>query len=1114
VAKSCTLKAKKLKKDKLSTGKFKVYRASAGSGKTFTLTKEYLKLAIFCPKNYEENPKNAFNAHYFKHILAVTFTNDAANQMKSRILGALNEIIDFKGEGTQFMAEAILNEIQVEYGVKLTLTEIKKRAKAIQHCILHNYSDFSVSTIDAFNKKIVQSFSKDLDLPLNFEVTLDRGEVVEEAIGQILQNVGKDGDVNISDILRNFAITRVQNNQKWEVIKDLKSFAVSNMFDEEKFKIIEELRQIPEEEFLKIYDRYKNHFDYLKSDLQDSAKNILDVIHQYGFKSEDFSYGDVYKYFVKIMNAENVDKILEPANNRLLTQADKQNFLSAKNKNKELEEFNQHLVVMFEKFEKKKESCTLELTIAGESLKFFFELASMGTLQNTVDSINNDKKQVLISDFNKKINKVILSEPIPYIYERIGEYFKHILIDEFQDTSRTQWVNLIPLIANSLTENQTCMLVGDAKQSIYRFRGGNPQLMVDLPHLPFINDILEEHQEVFKYQFQDLTLDTNRRSYENIIHFNNDLFEKIITDLAVKYPDLANYYQDVIQKVAKPNHGHVEIKLIDEDEAKISNSTYEAETLQEIHRLIEKVTTEFHYDYQDIAILVDKNKQGSLIANYLIERDIPVISSDSLLINSSPVVRFIINIFKILVESKSPETKFEMIDFLVRKYHPKRVYSGLNYFHISSVCNQKSNQPLIKLIKEITDKDLYLRGLTYQTVYEIAEEIVRVFDLQELKGQQIYLQKFFDVLMSEGKKRKQSVSDFLEFWEFKKTLLSISGVSGAKAVRIVTIHKSKGLEFKVVIMPFAEWKLTPKSAKIWIYQEDNPIVPEFKPLILNYKRDHILANDERFEKYFIDEEKSTLIDQLNKLYVALTRAEERMYIISKAAKKDSTSISFRDVKNCAEIFQNYTTICDKKNGDTHVIYEDNLHNIHAKQKPDEALFDIDFITTNHRERIKMRKNNLKSMDSRLHAEDFFDTAKISRFAASALDRLMYIDDVSLVIEQMEEQGLCSTSEAAELLPFVYDLITMESVKPYFVKKTGRKVFLDKEIISKQNAEPIAVSRLVVDAKNAVLIEYRAGKFSKDDANKIKKATKALKMMAYELTACYFIDTLSKEIITI
>ncbi len=544
---------------------FKIYRSSAGSGKTFTLAKEYLKIALVAPS------LETFQPNYYRHILAVTFTNDAASEMKERIMGYLSGFA--KQQPDEGMKAVLLDEIQTDFP-QLEFDEAKlfARAKLTHEHLLHNYSDFSVSTIDSFNNRVVQSFKKDLELPYNYEIELDTADLREEASDKLQNRIRAGKENSLNDLLLEFAFNKADEGKNWYIDDDLQGFA-RNLFDEEKQEVVAQLAQLTPKDFKKA----KNDlFDYLRKvedEVKSLGKQAMDLMVQHQVDLDSFAYGvrsGIGTYFRKMSELKEPLHRLEP-NSYAWAAVEKNKWTKAKidaTQKSAIEFISGDLARIFETIEAVKERELASYIIAYSLRNNIYLLATITELNKHLQEIKEERSLVHISEFNRKINEIVEEEPVPYIYERMGERYMHILIDEFQDTSQMQWHNLIPLVANALGFDMQNLVVGDAKQAIYRWRGGKSEMLVKLPDVPTASpdSMVAEQAMIFPSQVNFNVLETNYRSRANIIRFNNSFFENCRDWLKPLYPELEEYYGEVAQNPNKKDGGHVQIDFMEKQE--------------------------------------------------------------------------------------------------------------------------------------------------------------------------------------------------------------------------------------------------------------------------------------------------------------------------------------------------------------------------------------------------------------------------------------------------------------------------------------------------------------------------------------------------------------------
>ncbi|MEM1137845.1 MAG: UvrD-helicase domain-containing protein, partial [Bacteroidota bacterium] len=738
------------KQQKNTTGKFKIYRSSAGSGKTFTLTKEYLKLALATPGN--EN----FSPFYFRHILAVTFTNDAAKEMKERILGNLSSIAHLP-EGEKYdMLNLILEELQEEYPqLKLDADELKRRAALLHETILHRYTDFSVSTIDAFSNRVVQSFKKDLNLPYNYDIVLEVDELLEEAADLLQDQIGTEEGKEISNLLVEFALNKAEEESSWYIDEALKEFG-KQLFIEDRLAHIESISELMPASFKQIISKIYQYLKKVDSDLIGLGRSALDLIKANSIRPEAFARGKqgIAGFFAKAASSSAILSELNLSNSYILKTIEDDKWTSGKADAAEkaaIESIKGTLMALYYRIVALAEAEKGNYIIINSLKKNIYLIATINELGRKVSEIKAEKHQVHIADFNQKINQIVEEEPVPYIYERLGDRYKHILIDEFQDTSRMQWHNLIPLVLNALGLNMANLVVGDAKQAIYRWRGGKADMLVSLPDIPTAppESVIAQEAVAFKLHQQALSLSTNRRSKDDIINFNNLFFETLKTRFSLQYPSLKDFYEDVEQACNNKPGGLIKLEFI---QSGIARSLFEAATFNRVLTQINELVASGIYQHADIAILVRNNRAGAFLAEKLMEHNIHVVSDESLLLHNSPIIKFITGFLSVIAFPVNPVLKMELIEFLDQHYQKiipgGKVLNGIVYNQLGEILKQHDLFQFFEWLNEFFGATLQVRGIQFRTLYEMTEELIRQFQLYYEVPQQVYLQKFLDIVLS------------------------------------------------------------------------------------------------------------------------------------------------------------------------------------------------------------------------------------------------------------------------------------------------------------------------------------------------------------------------------
>ncbi|WP_375559590.1 UvrD-helicase domain-containing protein [Bernardetia sp. OM2101] len=1113
---------------------FSIYRSSAGSGKTYTLTKEYIKIALASP-----NPEllGEFDVHYYRHILAVTFTNDAAKEMKQRIVSKLDAFSVLETAEEDSMFHDILKELKEEYPqIEITKEEIVRRSKALHQTILHHYSDFAVSTIDSFSKRIVQAFTKDLDLPPNFEIQLDIEEALEEAVSRMYYKIGERGDNHLSEVMKEFVLKETQDEKSWNVDRGLLDFG-KIIFEEAKKYSVDKIKALTQTQLKMVKADYLTYIEKVENEVipqaGDFGRILLSSFEENGLVAKDFHYSTRGIYNYVLTYAKDEEKVKDewnkhkPLNSYIANDGLKLDKWAAKaTKGSSLEaikELSPRIKEMVLKIEALKTEFQEKYAYSRMMRRFIFQMMFLEEIGNQIEYLKEKKNHVYLSEFNEKINKIVENEPVPYIFERIGEKFKHILIDEFQDTSKMQWHNLIPLVSNSLANGMRSMVVGDAKQAIYRWRSGDADLLVNLPNVPSADpdSMIAEHTDIFKEHANQQILGINRRSDPNIVDFNNKLFHFIRKRFDSVCPDLSSHYAEVIQKTVFEAGGHVSLRFV-EKSSKESTKVYQERTFEYCLDLVKSLEKQ-DYKLEDITILVRTNGMGAYLAEKFIEQKIPVISGDSLLLVSSKVVQTIINFMFLLQQPDDAPRKLEIIEFL--ENHLEQKYQSENPpFDLADEINNVDEENFTKIIKEQFKKTLSMPVLRHLSLYEIAEELIRELELYRHHTEQLYIQKLLDVLFEFSRNKNDNLLDFLEHWERKKGRISISSPEGGNALRVMTIHKSKGLEFPVVIMPFADWKVTPRgTSQLWVEWEDNPIAPDLSTMILSM-RDSM--KDGIFSENYKKEWSLNFIDAINNLYVGLTRPTEKLFILTKEVSKlenkkpvktkanDTTkedSFNIDKVKDIADLLGFFllreADNIQKIKPQEYIIHEDKSNKKHKTKVSDKESLNIkELVSTEARNKIRVRKNNLRYDESYLTVEDFYDSRKDGLLMHYAFEKIFTIDDTSKAVQSLINEGLIAQDERNSLETKMKNVMMLPQIAEFFrpdsdiSKKENAnnpnayKILNEQEIIQKGNRRVLRPDRMMIKGNTAILIDYKTGQIDPKHQQQINGYATALYQM--------------------
>ena len=859
---------------------FKVFQASAGAGKTFTLIKEYLKLCL----------KNEGAVANFRNILAITFTNAAANEMKAKIVKTLCEIIDSTELDPKSM-EAILME---ELGI--SDEQLKRNAQRLMTCIMHDYSSFCVSTIDAFVQKLSRSFAHDLGLPNQYTVSIDTEEVADT----ITENLGlriSDKDDFLTRLLIDFSNNQFDNQRSTAIESQLSEFIAKLM--------TEKAYQKDENNNIKNPVQYKQTLDFLNSKIhgfEQGLKPLLDefeaVEKRYGLRDELYSYGkNGFISYVRKLSK----KTYEQPSARFNTVIEKRSCFSKEAEKQlgkaQVEEINSALLPVLEKLKAFVEVGLGKFLFYKTQRDLLYLYALRTQIRMEFEALASEDEVIHISEFNKLLNTVMGDFSVPFVYERIGEHFRHVFVDEFQDTSVLQWQNLLPLIDNGLSAGEMSMVVGDGKQSIYRFRSGEVEQIVNLPDIYALPQderkaAFEQYQSNLRNNFAFKNLDTNYRSFANVVDFNNAFFEAAYHQLS---PELQKVYiaekpgtdegVSIYQKKAKTDEGLVQVELFDAE----NQPDY---CFDRVEAIIRDLTETKGYQYADIALLTRKSDYGSEMANYLNDRGIPVISQDSILLKSSDKVQLLINALRYLIYDDNETNVANVLFYWTLTQNPD--FEGDVSDCFDEVKAIAKDEKAIETVMGIGEAGWLREALSKATcLYDLCANLLRAFHFDTIRD--TFLNYFMEEVFKWQSGTKEGIAEFLSFWDKKQDKLAVMSASG-NALKIMTIHKSKGLEFPVVIYPEAIISLdeklnASKAAEEWLRPEELGFeaIPNLEKVLFKLDKNAVNMGDmaaQRVEK----EDESNRLDNLNLLYVAFTRAVQRLYVIAKQGKEKQANI--------------------------------------------------------------------------------------------------------------------------------------------------------------------------------------------------------------------------------
>ena len=1083
---------------------FKVYSSSAGSGKTYTLTKEYLKLAL-----------HSNSDTYFRQILAVTFTNAAANEMKERILLMLRIFSD--AMSADAAEHPMLRDVVTElYPVTLADPElyagakelISGRAHLVFRQILHRYSDFSVMTIDKFTQRLISSFTDELGIPFVFETQLD-GTLLDEAVDRLLARIGQEGEEVLSDIVEKYYREKAEEGKSWSSLPAQIRETAGTLLSEQSYLQMQRVADLQMGDWVAIRNQMRAFVKGKEETVKRLALSGFELITNEFLIDKDFYQGarGIYGYFKDRGEGKNT---WIPPNSYVSgkTIAD-QNWYGAKTaapiKDK-IESIRTELERLYYEIENIRTGESQKITLYQQLERHLYNLSLLGEIRKEFDALLRQNNQVHISDFNRRILEIVAKEPVPFIFERLGEKYNHILVDEFQDTSKLQFANLLPLIENALADGYFNLIVGDAKQSIYRFRGGDMDLILHLAQnqvmqlVPILGDNVYNEERLWSVDSQ-LEIDhlkTNRRSYREITNFNNQFFGFISETVGQDFPLIKSVYDENFKQEIPEgvnDGGHVQLEFLDMQEFNDEFSETETKNDAIVKRSLELITElrDSGYQWRDIAILCRKKKEATSLANALKEIGYPLISDDALSLGYSRSVHFVISFMEVLHTDqrlKRYEAAY-LFHRIIRKENP----TAEEHEALRELCIFKGLDSFLAYFAKY-GIELTAFRMRQLTVFELSELLMQTFGLFGNKTENEYLFRFLDVVLEFGTRRSNHLGDFLQHWETAKNKLSITIPSDTDALRITTIHKSKGLEYPVVIVPYANWKVTPnaKLDRIWIDLEDISYdelslfensgeistTKQLKSSLVSVVKD---LENTLVSKQYADEKTRTLVENLNLLYVAFTRPVQRLYVLAKCEKNWNQSSQVNSWMHDYITQENFNPAYNDVES-KYILSQGDENRFHAHSKNNAQSFVIDDIISNDR---------TDSLRLRRMAERIFDVETFER-KKDHLQKMRHLlvtmnsaEDLGDAAGRLVRDGLVTREEAKKLYFQLTDLFKNESLKDLYTGKV--KVQVNKELLL-PGGKMLHVDRIVqLPDESYVFMSFVAGTGNDQSRQHLKRLVK-------------------------
>ncbi len=1023
-----------------------VYKASAGSGKTFTLAVEYIKLLVLNPTSY-------------RNILAVTFTNKATEEMKMRILSQLYGISHGLAD-----SDSYLQRLREE--TEMSDEMIRKCAGQALHLLLHNYNYFRVETIDSFFQSVLRNLARELDLTANLRVSLNDIQVEELAVERLIDSL-THSDVMLQWLL-NYIMEKINEDHSWNIIGQVKQFGktiFSDQYKEQRAKL-ESTMEKPG--FIESYTKQlKDIRQESLTQIKSLSSRFFEILEDEHITIEELAYGSkgVAGFFLKLREGQMDEQIASKRARECCEDASKW-YPKKSDKAEQIHMLAEASLIPLLRQAMDERPLRWRLYQSADlTLRHLTQLRLLGSIAQKVHALNDESNRFLLSDTQQLLNALICDSDSPFIFEKIGTQLEHVMIDEFQDTSTIQWKNFKVLLNECMSHQGTeNLIVGDVKQSIYRWRSGDWRLLNAIDReFPHADETVEIKP-----------LETNYRSDRNIIAFNNAFFteaaqqeyQALCEDSPAGAEQLRHAYADVVQKIPEKRGftGYVNIRLLPAENYQEETMTILAET---INRLKTAGTP-----LQDIAILVRTNKYIPTIAEYfnVHHPDIPLVSDEAFRLDASTAASLLIQALHVLTH---PE------DLLARATVAKLYHRHVVGNTLSDNELLIKDRPIDKLLPEAftTHRDELLQ----MPLYELVERLYTIFQLDQMEGQSAYICKFYDQLNLFIQESGNDIDGFVDEWDESIGAKTIQ-MDNTGGVRILSIHKSKGLEFKHVIIPFCDWRLEQPDL-LWC----KPAVAPFDALPLapidyssRQMRGTIYERD-----YFVEHLQNT-VDNLNLLYVAFTRAVSQLYVIGQRGSKSSRSALIESVLPQLTLEGSALSGMADEEGEisfSYGAYESNeTHEANEPQESDNPFLshlEPEIITMETFEsKTEFRQSN-KSREF-IEGEDEQPTLtyiKLGSILHGIFSTIRTAEDIPAALQQLQGEGIVYDDEVTveKLSSILKKRLEDKRVKDWF---SGRwKIFNECSILrlnEQGNVVERRPDRVMTDGRETHVVDFKFG----------------------------------------
>lgn len=1021
---------------------YTVINASAGSGKTYALVQRLLMICLRYPNQQ----------HAIRNILALTFTNKAANEMKERILSWLGNF-----SANNFADNNDLKNIQKvfeEEGLRITIDELHIRSKKLLDYILHNYSTLNIGTIDRFNSRLVRSFSYELGLAKNFNLEIEAEPFLIEAVDKMLDQIGENDA--ISNSFMDYVDYSLENNERINLNKNLYDSAKEFVKDIH-YEQLKSNNNFDDTNYENIKNTIRKEIVSNKKQAIEVATKSIDLFKSRNIDIEDFAQGKngIGGFFTKVLDFYNQKRagFPFPTTQEESVVNNYRKGASSKAKDKETDIFEildqlldnrMQLILLYIETQKKE-----------KILSALLPLKVNKDIQDELKKIEEENDLVLLSKFNILINENLRNEPSAFIYEKVGSQFQHYFFDEFQDTSELQWQNFVPLRDHSVSmENTTFTLVGDPKQSIYRFRGGESKLMLDI-----INK-----KEVSPKEAQLLVLKDNWRSAKNIVKFNNELYHYHSVDLEEEHKNI--FGTDAEQNPKSGIDGRVKVNLIEN----LTNEDFYNDTSERMQKDIQDCLDN-GFKFADITILCRGNfdifsysqKLGNLKVTYKGEEtNIKTISDKGLTLELSNTIQAVIEFLRWETNPKN-KTNLVMMMYYLNKLG--RVQMPDFTLCMKEILDIEPHDEILQFIQKTYSLQLTQDHFPRFNLYNFVEYYINEFSFENKETD--FLLNFLEMLFNFTQNAGASTKEFLKYWDEEASTYTIQASENIDAIQIMTIHKAKGLEFPIVFIPMMN-KNRDSEFSNWFETNSNEAL---KSVNINQFSKNLEAYDEEIEKFNKKNSYKNLIDRLCLQYVATTRPVEQLFFYLQKQNKTSNNLEI------LEFIQSKNT----DQSDEFDLYDIHPEMLRKNSKDKTSSFKTKDIR--NLKNINEKSTSIKIATPSKNYQVRNEKVRIGLFVHELLSKINTEKDIQKVLESYVLEGQITLGEKKEIHETLSGIVS--SYSEFFDEKWI--VINEKDIMISERGESriYRPDRILKSDDGYIIVDFKTGEVSEKNDKQIE-----------------------------